>query len=81
MDDRAPDGSPDYLGRLIPDDQFAEMRYDKKRGEWIADIRINHPQAKTIDFFSNHRKTVVFGGKRYPTYISSAYTRAILERK
>ncbi len=79
--DRAPDGSPDYLGRLIPDDQFAEMRYDKKRGEWIADIRIDHPQAKTIDFFSNHRKTVVFGGKRYPTYISSAYTRAILERK
>jgi hypothetical protein len=72
--DRAPDGSPDYLGRLIPDENSAEMTRDTKRNAWIVEIRLD-PHASRIDFFTNHRKTIRFREKSYATYLSCPYTR------
>ncbi len=72
--DRAPDGSPGYLKKLIPDQNWSDMRYDKGQGVWTATIELD-PNAKHVDFFSNHRKTIRYQSKPYPTYISSAYTR------
>ena len=74
MFDRAPDGSPNYLTEMIPDDNFAEMHLDRRRGVWVAEIELD-PKARRIDFFSNHRKTIHHGDKPYRTYISSPYTR------
>ncbi|MGB0580651.1 MAG: hypothetical protein ACPGVU_13175 [Limisphaerales bacterium] len=78
MFDRAPDGSPQYLTELIPDENFAEMHLDRRRGVWVAEIELD-PKAKRIDFFTNHRKTIRHGDKDYRTYISSPYTRIDLE--
>ena len=72
--DRAPDGSPGYLRKLIPDDNWADMQYDRQEGVWTAMIEL-HPNAKRIDFFSNHRKTIRYQGRTCPTYISCPYTR------
>jgi hypothetical protein len=72
--DRAPDGSPGYLERLIPDENSAEMTHDEARGVWATTIDLDS-KATRIDFFSNHRKTIRFRGKAYPTYISCPYTR------
>ncbi len=77
MFDRAPDGSPEYLSELIPDDNFAEMQFDRERGAWVAEIELS-PQAKQIDFFTNHRKSIRFGDQTYRTYISCPYTRVKL---
>jgi len=74
MFDRAPDGSPRYLSELIPDDNFAEMRFDRRRGLWTAEIELK-PGAARIDFFSNHRKTIRYRGQPYRSYLSSPYTR------
>lgn len=74
MFDRAPDGSPKYLNELIPDENSAEMTHDAKRGVWTAEILLE-PNATHIDFFTNHRKTVHYGGKAYATYLSCPYTR------
>ena len=75
--DRAPDGSPNYISQMIPDDQTMEM---KKTGEsWTATIPLS-PTAKRIDFFSNHRKTLSYHKNAYKTYISSPYTRVSLNK-
>lgn len=75
--DRAPDGSPRYLSELIPDQNTAEMVHDSARGVWTAEIKLD-PNASRVDFFSNHRKTVRYGGRSYATYLSSPYTRVNL---
>ena len=75
--DRAPDGSPNYISEMIPDNQTMEM---KKTGEsWTATIPLS-PTAKRIDFFSNHRKTLSYHKNAYKTYISSPYTRVSLNK-
>ena len=75
--DRAPDGSPNYISQMIPDDQTMEM---KKTGEsWTATIPLS-PTAKRIDFFSNHGKTLSYNNDAYKTYISSPYTRVSLNK-
>jgi hypothetical protein len=74
MFDRAPDGSPDYLSKLIPNENSVEMKHDAQRGEWSAEIKLD-PSASRIDVFSNHRKTIRHHGKVYRTYLSSPYTR------
>lgn len=75
--DRAPDGSPNYLTEMIPDDQTMEM---KKQGQsWSASIPLNS-RANRIDFFSNHRKTLRYGEDSFRSYLSSPYTRVELER-
>jgi hypothetical protein len=79
MFDRAPDGSPKYLSEPIPDDNFAEMHHDRRRGVWVAEIELDS-NARRIDFFSNHRKTIHHGDKGYRTYISSPYTRVELKQ-
>ncbi|MDF1859945.1 MAG: hypothetical protein P1U87_07000 [Verrucomicrobiales bacterium] len=77
MVDRAPDGSPRYLSELIPEANSAEMTRNLERGEWTAEIKLD-PEASRIDFFSNHGKTIRYGGRGYPTYLSSPYTRVKL---
>ena len=72
--DRPPDGSLGYLRKLIPDDNWADMQRDQQKGAWTAAIELD-PQAKRIHFFTNHRKTISYGDKTYPTYISCPYTR------
>jgi hypothetical protein len=75
--DRPPDGSPGYLSELIPDENWMEMEYDDARQAWTAEIELD-AEASRIDFFSNHRKTIRYGGNSYPTYLSSPYTRVSL---
>ena len=77
MFNRASDGSPRYLSELIPDANSAEMIHDSDRGQWKAEIKLN-PGASRIDFVSNHRKTVHYGGRAYATYLSCPYTRVEL---
>ena len=79
MFDRAPDGSPRYLSELIPDANSAEMQHAARKGEWTAEISLK-PNASHIDFFSNHRKTVQYQGKKYVTYLSCPYTRVQLRK-
>ncbi len=74
------EGSPEYLKKMIPDENWAEMKHDQQKKVWTATIDID-PQAKRIDFFSNHRKTIRYQGKPYATYISSPYTRIELPAK
>ena len=74
MFDRAPDGSPEYLSKLIPDDNFVKMYHDHRRGVWVAEIELDQ-QAKRIDFFCNHGKTIRHKAKEYRTYLSRPYTR------
>ena len=73
---RAPDGSPNYLSEMIPDNQTMEMK--KMGDQWTATIKLD-PKAKRIDFFSNHRKTLRYKESAYRTYISSPYTRVNLK--
>lgn len=73
MFDRAPDGSPNYLSKMIPDDNCVRMHHDSQRGVWVAEIELDS-NAHRIDFFSNHRKTIRYGDTTYSTYISSPYT-------
>jgi hypothetical protein len=74
--DRAPDGSPNYMSEMIPDNQTMEMK--KNGDQWTATIELE-PKAKRIDFFSNHRKTLRYKESSYRTYISSPYTRVNLK--
>ncbi len=76
--DRPPDGSPGYLREMIPDENWADMQHDKQRGVWTAEIDLD-PNSARIDFFSNHRKTIGYRGKTYPSYISCPYTRVELQ--
>ena len=75
--DRPPDGSPGYLSEMIAEENWAEMQYDGARGVWTATIPLD-PDATRVDFFSNHRKTIRYGGRSYATYISCPYTRVHL---
>lgn len=75
---RPPDGSPKYLSELIPQENWADMEYDKQQGVWKASVDLD-PDAARIDFFSNHRKTIHYQGRTYPTYISCPYTRVELK--
>jgi hypothetical protein len=74
--DRAPDGSPDYISEMIPENQTMEM--EKIGNQWCATIKLE-PKAKRIDFFSNHRKTLRYKESPYRTYMSSPYTRVNLK--
>jgi hypothetical protein len=75
--DRAPDGSPRYLGEMIPDANSVEMVHDPERGVWAATIQLD-PDASHIDFFSNHRKIIRYAGTPYATYLSCPYRRVEL---
>ncbi|MEM1294664.1 MAG: hypothetical protein AAGH89_04820 [Verrucomicrobiota bacterium] len=72
--DRPPDGSPGYIRDLIPEENSVEMKRDDTSQEWVATIELDLDRTR-VDFFTNHRKTLRFRGKDYPTYLSSAYTR------
>ena len=74
MNDRGPDGSPQYLKELIPNQNTKEMIHDADRGVWTVKIQLD-PQASSIDLFSNHRKLITYQENTYPTFISSPYTR------
>jgi len=74
MYDRGPDGSAAYIRELFPDDQWKEMKNDTGENTWTVEIDLE-ANASHIDFFSNHRKTIRYRSKDYPTYISSPYTR------
>lgn len=76
MFDRAPDGTPQYLSELFPDDQSKDMTRDDK-GVWSVLIDLK-PGATSVDFFSTYRKTIRYNSVDYPTSISSPYTRASL---
>lgn len=78
MFDRGTDGSGAYLNKFFPDDQWLEMTADKENGIWTAEIPLTG-SAKTIDFYSNHRKTIGYKGEDYPSYLSSAYRRISLK--
>ena len=75
--DRAPDGSPNYISEMIPDEQTIEMK--RQGNQWTATIKLD-PKAKRIDFFSNHRKTLRYKESPYRTYMSSPYTRVNLDK-
>ena len=74
--DRAPDGSPNYISEMIPENQTMEMK--RTGNQWTATIKLD-PKAKRIDFFSNHPKTLRYKESPYRTYISSPYTRVNLK--
>jgi hypothetical protein len=76
--DRAPDGSPNYISEMIPDNQTMEMK--RQGSQWTATINLD-PKAKRIDFFSNHRKTLRYKESPCRTYMSSPYTRVILAKQ
>ncbi|MDA7938014.1 hypothetical protein N9B71_03025 [Pirellulales bacterium] len=80
MFDRSPDGSPRYLSEPIPDDHFAEMHYDERRGVWVAEIELD-ADADQIDFFSNYLNIIEHNGRAYETYLSSPYTRVVLPKR
>jgi hypothetical protein len=73
MNDRGPDGSPQYLKELIPDQNTKEMIHDADRGVWTVKIQLDS-KASSIDLFSNHRKFITYQENTYPTVISSPYT-------
>ena len=72
--DRGPDGSAAYIRELFPDDQWKEMQYDAGKNVWAVEIDLK-ANTSHVDFFSNHRKTIRYKSKDYPTYISSPYTQ------
>ena len=76
--DRGPDGSAAYIRKLFPEDQWADMKWDKSAEVWTVEIPIkgNH---QTIDFFSNHKKTLTYRGEELQTYLSSPYQRVLLK--
>ena len=78
MFDRGSDGSGFYLGELFPDDQWKEMDLDSGSSIWSVEIELKD-DASHIDFFSNHGKTITYQSEKYPTYISSPYTRVALD--
>lgn len=79
MFDRAPDGSPNYLNELIPNENVAEMQYDATARAWTAEIEMKSGISH-IDFFSNHRATLRHKGDSYATYLSCPYTRVYLDK-
>lgn len=76
MYDRGPDGSKAYLLEKFPADQWKEM---KRVGDsWSTQIELQK-DASHIDFFSNHGKTLEYKGQPYRTYLSSPYTRVVID--
>jgi hypothetical protein len=75
---RGPDGSAAYLDDMIPRENWKDMKYDPGRKAWTVTIDLGF-DANQIDFFSNHRKTISYKSRNYPTYISSPYTRVTLK--
>ena len=71
--DRAPAGSAPFLHVQIPEDQWMDMEYETKTGEWTAAIPLKDGFSR-IDFFSNHGREV----NGYKHYLSSPYTRVEL---
>ncbi|MEM7456561.1 MAG: hypothetical protein AAF456_19610 [Planctomycetota bacterium] len=78
MIDRPEDGSPGYVTKMIPDDNWTDMTYNEQRLAWEARIPIPSG-AGSVDFFSNHGKLV--GEPALNTYISSPYTRVQLQER
>ena len=78
MYDRGPDGSATYIAELFPKEQAAPMKFNPKENSWSVTLALK-PRKKHIDFFSNHSKTILRGGRTYITYISSPYTRVSLQ--
>ncbi len=76
--DRGPDGSAAYIRKLFPDDQWADMKWDKSAEAWTVEIPIKGDH-QTIDFFSNHKKTLKYRGEELQTYLSSPYQRVLLK--
>ena len=76
--DRGPDGSAAYLDDMIPRENWKDMKYDADKKAWVVAIELD-PDAGQIDLFSNHRKTITYKFRKYPTYISSPYTRVTLK--
>ena len=74
--DRAPAGSAPFLHVQIPEDQWMDMEFDEKTGEWIASIPLKDGFPH-VDFFSNHGKVV----NGYQQYLSNPYTRVELSQK
>jgi hypothetical protein len=78
--DRGPDGSAAYITELFPQDQWKEMTFDAGKNAWSVEIPLKDNVSR-IDFFSNHRKTIEYRSRSYRSYISSSYTRVLLEDK
>lgn len=76
--DRGPDGSAAYIRELFPDDQWADMKQAESAGAWTVEIPIKGSH-QTIDFFSNHKKTLKYRGEDLQTYLSSPYQRVNLK--
>ncbi len=74
MENRANDGTPRYLSEPIPAGNSTSMSYKEEGESWVAKIAVGS-QVKTLDVFSNHRKTISFKGVPFRTYLSSPYTR------
>ena len=77
MYDRGPDGSAAYISEMIPDDQWKDMTFDARKRTWTVEIELKQG-ASHIDLFSNHGKTLRYKSQNYRTYISSPYTRVVL---
>ena len=78
--DRGSDGSAAYITELFPQDQWKEMTGDAGSNSWTATIPLADNVSR-VDFFSNHRKTIEYRSRKYPSYLSSPYTRVALENK
>jgi hypothetical protein len=78
--DRGSDGSAAYITELFPQDQWKEMTGDDGTNSWAASIPLADNVSR-VDFFSNHRKTIEYRSRKYPSYLSSPYTRVTLENK
>ena len=78
MYDRGPDGSGAYLAELIPDENWRMMKGSKDGLIWKVNIPVSS-DASHIDLFTNHRKTIRYNGRVFPTYISSPYTRVAVK--
>ena len=78
MNDRGSDGSGAYLAELIPDENWRRMEGTSDGSQWKVRIPVS-TVASHIDVFTNHRKTIHYNGRTFPTYISSPYTRVVLD--
>ena len=59
---------------MTPRENWDNMKYEPDKRAWTVAIKLD-PDVRRIDFFSNHRKTITYKFRKYPTYIPSPYTR------
>ncbi|QXD25217.1 hypothetical protein F7C95_04770 [Opitutia bacterium ISCC 51] len=78
MNNRGSDGSGAYLAELIPDENWRKMKESNTGSTWQVKVPVS-ADALHIDVFTNHRKTIRYNGRDYPTYISSPYTRVVFD--